>query len=116
MSSTSCGPRVAALHVPNVGLQALVRRSPELAGAALALEGERRLRGRVAEASRRAREAGVGEGQTLAQARAACPGLRVLVLSARPETRSDALASGADAFVCKMDSPEKLLEAIFGAV
>jgi DNA-binding NarL/FixJ family response regulator len=50
--------------------------------------------------------------QTLHQT---CPGLRVLVLSARPETRQDALASGADAFVCKMDSPEKLLEAIFGA-
>ena len=58
-------------------------------------------------------EAGQDLVQTLHQT---CPGLRVLVLSARPETRSDALASGADAFVCKMDSPEKLLEAIFGAV
>ena len=47
--------------------------------------------------------------------RQTCPGSRILVLSARPETRRDALASGADAFVCKMDSPEKLLEAILGA-
>jgi two-component system response regulator DevR len=57
-------------------------------------------------------EAGPDLVQSLHQA---CPGLRVLVLSARPETRCDALASGADAFVCKMDPPDKLLEAVFGA-
>jgi DNA-binding NarL/FixJ family response regulator len=41
-----------------------------------------------------------------------CPGLHVIVLSARPEARQDALASGADGFVSKMDQPEKLLAAL----
>ncbi len=43
-----------------------------------------------------------------------CPGLRVVVLSAQPEMGSEALCAGADAFVCKMDPPEKLLAAIEG--
>jgi protein ImuB len=70
--------RVAAIHLPSFGLQALVRRRPALASQPLALEGEGPLRGRVAEASRRARADGVAEGQTLTQARAACPDLLVL--------------------------------------
>jgi DNA-binding NarL/FixJ family response regulator len=41
-----------------------------------------------------------------------CSGLCVIVLSVRPETRRDALAAGAEAFVCKMDPPDKLLAAI----
>jgi two-component system response regulator AlgR len=41
-----------------------------------------------------------------------CPDLHVIVLSARPEARQDALASGADGFVSKMDHPEKLLAAL----
>lgn len=41
-----------------------------------------------------------------------CPGVRVIVLSARPEARTEALGAGADDFVCKMDPPEKLLAAI----
>ena len=40
------------------------------------------------------------------------PGLHVIVLSARPEARQEALASGADGFVSKMDHPEKLLAAV----
>ena len=40
------------------------------------------------------------------------PGLHVIVLSARPEARQEALASGADGFVSKMDHPEKLLAAL----
>jgi DNA-binding NarL/FixJ family response regulator len=47
--------------------------------------------------------------------RQACPELRVIVLSVRLEARSEALAAGADAFVCKMDPPDKLLAAIDGA-
>jgi DNA-binding NarL/FixJ family response regulator len=41
-----------------------------------------------------------------------CPGLRVIVLSGRPEARRAALAAGADAFVYKCDPPERLLAAI----
>jgi len=44
--------------------------------------------------------------------RAAWPELVVLVLSGRPEVRSEALAAGASAFVSKADSPEHLLAAI----
>jgi DNA-binding NarL/FixJ family response regulator len=43
-----------------------------------------------------------------------CPGLHVIVLSVRQEACHDALAAGAEAFVCKMDPPEKLLAAIEG--
>jgi DNA-binding NarL/FixJ family response regulator len=35
-----------------------------------------------------------------------------LVLSGRPEVRSDAMAAGAAAFVSKADSPEHLMAAI----
>lgn len=41
-----------------------------------------------------------------------CPGLRLLVLSSRPEVRQAALDAGADAFVSKGDPPEKLLAAM----
>ena len=42
----------------------------------------------------------------------ACPGLQVIVLSVRQEACQPALAAGAEAFVCKMDPPDKLLAAI----
>lgn len=48
----------------------------------------------------------------LSALRQAYPGLRVIVLSVRPETRHEAIAAGADAFVCKMDPPDKLLAAV----
>jgi DNA-binding NarL/FixJ family response regulator len=35
---------------------------------------------------------------------------KVIVLSTRPESERDALAAGADAFVCKADPPERLLD------
>lgn len=41
-----------------------------------------------------------------------CPGLRVIVLSARSEAGREALVAGAEAFVCKMDPPDKLLATI----
>lgn len=50
--------------------------------------------------------------ELLADLRESCPGLRILVLSVRPESCGEALAAGADAFVSKMDQPEKLLAAI----
>lgn len=40
------------------------------------------------------------------------PELKVIALSGRPESKKDALKSGIDAFVCKFDQPEKLIEAI----
>lgn len=44
--------------------------------------------------------------------RAVCPHIYVIALSSRPEVRSAALEAGADAFVSKIDSPERLLEVI----
>ena len=44
----------------------------------------------------------------------ACPELQVIVLSVRQEACQPALAAGAEAFVCKMDPPDKLLAAIEG--
>lgn len=35
---------------------------------------------------------------------------KVIVLSTRPESETDALTVGADAFVCKGDPPERLLD------
>jgi len=44
--------------------------------------------------------------------RRVCPDVRVIALSGRPEERGAALDAGADAFVSKADSPERLLAAI----
>lgn len=44
--------------------------------------------------------------------RALRPGLGIVALSARPELRSEAVDAGVDAFVCKMDQPEHLLQII----
>jgi DNA-binding NarL/FixJ family response regulator len=40
------------------------------------------------------------------------PGVRLIVLSARREACQAALDAGADAFVCKMDPPDRLLAAV----
>ena len=40
------------------------------------------------------------------------PHLRLVAMSGRPESRQSALRSGADAFICKGDSPEHLLSVI----
>jgi DNA-binding NarL/FixJ family response regulator len=50
--------------------------------------------------------------ELLARLKRICPDLYVIVLSARPEDRQDALACGADGFVSKMDQPDKLLAAL----
>jgi PAS domain-containing protein len=44
--------------------------------------------------------------------RALVPGLKVIIINTRPESKERALADGADAFVCKSDPFEKLLEAL----
>jgi len=50
--------------------------------------------------------------ELLSALRRACPGVRVIVLSPRPEAGPAALAAGADAFVSKADPAERLLAAI----
>ncbi len=55
---------------------------------------------------------GMAAGELLRRLKEICPELHVIVLSARPEARQAALASGADSFVSKMDQPEKLLAAL----
>ncbi len=40
------------------------------------------------------------------------PGVRIIVTSARPEAREEALSEGADAFADKADSPLLILEAM----
>ena len=52
---------------------------------------------------------GMATEDLLPSLKAACPDLHVIVLSARREARQEALAAGADAFVNKMDQPDKLL-------
>jgi DNA-binding NarL/FixJ family response regulator len=46
---------------------------------------------------------------SLVALRSACPNLRIIALSGRPEACNDALTAGADAFISKADPPEQLL-------
>jgi two-component system invasion response regulator UvrY len=52
----------------------------------------------------------VAAGPALADLRVACPGTRLVVLSAHPATRQVALAAGADAFISKGDAPDRVAE------
>jgi DNA-binding NarL/FixJ family response regulator len=69
-------------------------------------------------ASRRSEPAAHGEpvetpGRGLLSAlRRVCPDVAVIALSGWPEARQAALAAGAEAFVSKGDSPERLLAAV----
>jgi DNA-binding NarL/FixJ family response regulator len=55
---------------------------------------------------------GLAEVGKLATLRKTCPGVAIIALSGRPEAREAALAANADAFVSKVDPPERLLAAI----
>jgi DNA-binding NarL/FixJ family response regulator len=55
---------------------------------------------------------GMAAADLLTVLRAACPDLYVIALSGRPEAYRAALKAGADAFVSKVDPPERLLRAI----
>jgi len=55
---------------------------------------------------------GEGMSELLADLKRVYPELEVIVLSVRQEASREALAAGAEAFVCKMDPPDKLLAAI----
>ena len=41
-----------------------------------------------------------------------CPGVRLMIMSSRPEVRREALEAGADVFMSKGDPPERLLMAL----
>jgi DNA-binding NarL/FixJ family response regulator len=55
---------------------------------------------------------GLHDDGTLRTLRRICPRVSVIVLSGRPEARKTILATGANAFVSKVDPPERLLAAI----
>jgi two-component system invasion response regulator UvrY len=57
----------------------------------------------------------VGFGAALAELRAACPNLRVVVLSGQLEARQAALRAGADAFISKGDAPDRVTERLRAA-
>ena len=40
------------------------------------------------------------------------PGLKIIAISARPDSGTDALAEGANAFISKSDPPDRMLEII----
>ncbi len=41
-----------------------------------------------------------------------CPTLKIIALSGSPEARREVLEAGADEFICKVDSPERLVEVL----
>jgi DNA-binding NarL/FixJ family response regulator len=49
---------------------------------------------------------------SLTTLRSCHPGLRIVVFGLRPETRALALAAGADAYVCKVDDPGPVINAV----
>ncbi len=55
---------------------------------------------------------GIPMAELVPQLRRTCVNLRVVVLHSREETRGQAIAAGADAFVSKCDGPDELLAAI----
>jgi DNA-binding NarL/FixJ family response regulator len=58
---------------------------------------------------------GLAGADLLPELRSECDDLYVIVLSGRPEARQAVLAAGANAFISKVESPEKLLAAIASA-
>jgi protein ImuB len=106
--------------VPQLALQAVLRREPELRGAAAALlgvepaTGKARGKPRVLQMTPEARRAGVALGMTAAQASAACPGVRLLAASAADlEAATGALADVGYAFAPRVEAE---LERVFFAV
>jgi len=53
--------------------------------------------------------------RSLSRLYAAAPGLQVIVLGGRPETRAAAMAAGAHRFVSKADPPDRLIAALRSA-
>jgi protein ImuB len=97
--------RLCCVHVPQLALQAVLRRTPDARGAPAArLVPDGKRPPRVSEPSPEARRAGVRAGMTGAQAAAACPGVRLV--SATPadvEAARAALADVGYAFAPRVD-------------
>ena len=55
---------------------------------------------------------GLAAPDTLELLRLITPGVRIIVISVRPEAATEALAAHADAFVAKSDSPDVMLDAL----
>jgi protein ImuB len=99
--------RLACVFVPQLALQAVLRRTPEARGHAVALV-EVAARGgnaRVVAATDEARRAGVRVGMTVAQASAACPTLRQASAAAADVAAAEAaLADVGYAFAPRIDT------------
>jgi len=99
--------RLACVYVPQLGLQAALRRDPEGREGPAALLAEaagRRATARVTELDAAARRAGVRPGMTAAQASAICPGLRLYAATAADrEAGGDALADVGFAFAPRVE-------------
>jgi protein ImuB len=102
--------RLACVHVPQIALQAALRRAPELRGTPVALyqtpigRDGRDGRARVTMLSAEARRAGVRVGLTSAQAAAVCPGLTLCLHAvADTEAAEAALADLGFAFASHID-------------
>ncbi|HEY4688217.1 MAG TPA: response regulator [Anaerolineae bacterium] len=54
-------------------------------------------------------------GAALAELRVACPAVRVVVLSGQLDARQAALAAGADAFISKGETPDRVAERLRAA-
>jgi protein ImuB len=122
--------RLACVYVPQLALQAVLRRAPEVRGAPaallavpatstaagggqLSLNQDRARRGgkpRIFEVTAEARRAGVAPGMTPAQARATCPGVQLFEASpADLEAAEGALADVGFAFAPRVEQePERV--------
>jgi DNA-binding NarL/FixJ family response regulator len=58
---------------------------------------------------------GARSGAVLERLRLLSPRLQVIAISERPEAGRQALAAGADAFVCKADAPEQMVNTLRAA-
>jgi DNA-binding NarL/FixJ family response regulator len=56
-----------------------------------------------------------GVGEALTELRVTCPNLRVVVISSQLESRHAALIAGADAFISKGDTPDRVTERLRAA-
>jgi len=56
-----------------------------------------------------------GSGDLVSAIHLVCPRVQVIAMSGHTEIREEALAAGADAFVCKCEPPEGLYQALMDA-